>query len=404
MKKQILKIASVVFFSVFFIACNHDNELTEEDILKYDQQDVPYSLRVSDPFLKNGVKDVKITVTIDGQVKEFMTDVNGVVQFSTRQKDILIVDMVKDGYFSRQTKINMISLSKSRESDLFYNIPIYPTAAYGTFTVTGNMQVQSDLTTHEAEPASGASFEVTYTAYNGSVDENEIIARVQATTDENGRYEVALPAISYYDNGYAFFAFNYFSYGVKQTLAINNFLGEELFPKTLPSIQQIDTQFDPTSGALATIPLVTRDVFVTIPSPPNGVNALQASPFLPQLDGISGILTGPLSVPLGVGGGGYGSSDIPLTVKSLKGGTGAVGVIRDTNSDGVLDQYEFTSSGAGYPLGHANVNKVVTQYFWVSTFLQNSAYNNYDYPYTAGQIVTNNVNYGTGVQRTVEVQ
>ncbi|MGE0589331.1 MAG: hypothetical protein AB7O48_12210 [Cyclobacteriaceae bacterium] len=376
------------------VSCRTADTLTEEELLEFDRQGWLYSIQMWDPYLGAGVPDLDVEVSVGGEPLTLTSNGSGIIEFISGFSNEFQVTVVGQGYFTVSRIIPTVDEGFSdRGKTIYKTVELYPEADYGTFTLQGKAEVQSDVTTSQREPAPAAKFEVRF-----FVDGNNQVI-IPIVTDNNGRYKVKVPA-----RPYASPFLVYEAYTTNQTIAINRVTGQPVFPQTLPSIVQIETAFNPTAVSSNSIPFVSP-VYATIPAPPAGPNALPARAYSLStsgfLDGSGGIFLGAFTVTSI--GGGYLAGDLPLTVVSLDGGSGAVGVIRDTNADGTLNQIEFTTAGSGYPLLNTSVNKVAGQGF--SADLPNNSFLGSPVlsTFTPGAIIVNDIYYGTGSSRSQAV-
>jgi len=387
-----MKIYRSILFIVFaiccLVSCQTADTLTDEEILEFDKQGWVYSIQVLDPYTNLGIGDVNVEVTIGGEQLTLTSNGSGAVEFEAGFTPRIDVTFSKQGYYESNRQLDFSETGGNRSKGLSSVAYLIPSADEFTFTIQGKVTVQSDLTTLARENAQGAKFFVEF-SYSGSPLLFPVIV------DNTGRYKVKIPAL-YNSSLGGVFKFVYEGYVADQRIAINGLFDQAAFPATVPSVVQIRTSFDPPS---ATNPVpVVFPVYATVPAPPAGPNALQATAL-----NLSGILDGAGGVTLGnffiAGtGGGYAAGDLPLTIVSIDGGSGATGVIRDTNANGGLDQIQITTSGSGYPLSNSNVNKVGAQGF-SADFSNNDYQSAGNVNFRPGAIVVNNVFYGTGTSR-----
>lgn len=378
-------------FIVFVVlnACTTSGDLTEEEILALDQQDYQYSFQILDPYTNAGVEGATLEATVNGEVITVVTNSQGSAEFQSPFQGTFEIVLSKSDYFETRQTVDFTN--DNRTKILARTFYIFPTSDYGTFEVKGKFTIQSDITTPEREAAPNARFEV-------QLRQNGVVYSViLVNADNSGNYSVILPSWFNLPFG-GDIRFRYTPYQTDQRIAINRLTSQPSFPETLPSTPLIKTTFDPASGALS-IPFV-QAVYATIPAPPAGPDALQASPFFLGLNGSGGVSTG-TSFLFSGGGDGYGAADISLNIISIVGGSGATGVVRDTNLDGTLDQYQISVGGSGYPQT-ANANRVGGQSFSATRFNNNTLYGQ-NSEFRPGAIIVNDVFLGTGTSRGINI-
>lgn len=387
MKRLKYRFSILAIMVLVVSSCSIKEGLTDEEVLALDKSAWNFSIQLYDPISKKGVEGATFGITIDGEVKTFTSNSAGIVEFSGSYADEIYANVSKDGYFDLSRNINLNEGDRSQS--LYRRVYMLPSGDEGTFTIKGKVTVQSDLTTETKEPAVGASFTVDL------YSDNDFYKSITVKADESGNYSVKVPAMD--ENSYGgYFIVRYPDYTISQKVAINRLSEEPSFPETLPSVATILTTFSANYGSV-TIPSV-QPIYATVPAP-TGVGGVQAPAFRLWPDGTGGVNTGLVGISSGTG---YSTGDKPLTIVSIVGGTGAVGVIRDTNANGVLDQYEITNKGTAYPITN-NGNLVSNEYFSYTYFHNNSYYGS-DSNYRAGSIIVNDFYLGTGVSRVQDVQ
>lgn len=366
-------------------SCSIKEGLTDEEVLTLDQTNWNYTVELFDPYLKKGIAGATLKVTINGEAKTLTANELGTVEFTGSYNEELFVNVSKEGYHGFGTTVYFDDTNRSKS--LKKRINLFPSGNVGTFTIKGKITIQSDLTTAEREPAAGAVFFIDlYPQYNFQ-------QTIEVKADANGNYSVNLPDWSNSSGLYGYFHVRYIDYTTNQKIAINRYSGEPSFPETLPKIVTLNTSFSPIGYGLLSIPSV-QPIYAISPAP-EGTGGVQASPFRLTPNGNGGINTGTFGISTGTG---YTAGDKTLNIVSILGGSGAQGVIRDTNANGVLDQYQISTAGTGYPNSN-NANVVGQEYFDYSYFHNNGYFYNSD-SYRAGIIIVNNLHYGTGYLRT----
>lgn len=387
MKRLKYRFSILAIMVLVVSSCSIKEGLTDEEVLALDKSAWNFSIQLFDPISKSGVEGAKFDITIDGEVKTLTSNSAGTVEFTGSYLDELYINVSKDGYYDLSRKIYLNEGDRSKS--LYRKIYMLPSGDEGTITIKGKVTLQSDLTTTAKEPAVGATFTIDlYPDY-------DFYKSIIVKTDANGNYSVKIPAWDGNSfNGY--FIVRYQDYSTSQKVAINRLSGEQSFPETLPSVATIITTFSPNGGSV-TIPSV-QPIYATVPAP-TGVGGVQAPAFRLTPDGTGGINTGLVGISSGTA---YSAGDKPLTIVSIVGGTGAIGAIRDTNANGILDQYEITNKGTAYPITN-NGNLVGNEYFNY-TYFSNNSYNYSNSNYRAGSIIVNDFYLGTGVSRVQDVQ
>lgn len=374
------------------ISCSVREGLKEEEILALDRTEWQYSFIVLDPYLKLPIEGVKVELTLSGEVKSFTTGTNGTVTFNGDYVESTRVRLSKAGYIELAKELYFYGDDRSKILNVQVNM--FPSGDENTITMKGKMLIQSDLTTREEEAAVDGSIQIDFYPYYG------FYKTFTVKPDDNGDYEIKLPSLN--NDVYGYFRISYPEFTIQQRLAINRLSGEPSFPATLPSVVELDTRFSPTSSFVF-IPTV-NPVYATIPAPENV--GTQAPPFNSiSINGVTGaLITGNFSYSSTNSG--YTAGDKPLTIVSIVGGSGATGVIRDTNANGILDQYEITNGGVNYPKsGNANAYTNGEKYGFNATFSNNTYlyYYNSTPSLRAGSILVNNVTFGTGYTRDQDV-
>lgn len=391
MKKLKYRFSILTIMVLVVSSCSIKEGLTDEEVLALDKGDWNYSIQLFDPVSNSGVEGATVQVTIDGELKTFTSNSLGSVDFSGPYNEEIFATISKDGYygFSREIYLN----EGDRGKGLYRQIYMLPSGDEGTFTIKGKITVQSDLTTEAKEAADGATFTIDL------FPNYDYMTTITVKTDATGNYSVKMPV---WDGNtfYGYFRIRYNDYVAPQMVAINGLSGDPAFPETLPTVPSITTTFSAINSGSVDIPYV-QPIYATVPAS-TGVGGIQAAPFRLTPNGSGGVSTGISAISTGTA---YSAGDKPLTIVSIVGGTGALGVIRDTDANGILDQYEITAAGNGYPINNWS-NQVVGNENFTNSYP--SFYNDsYNYPsnnYKAGSIVVNNIYFGTGVSRVQEVQ
>ncbi|MCB0487449.1 MAG: hypothetical protein KDC99_03180 [Cyclobacteriaceae bacterium] len=370
-------------------SCRVADTLSEDEIIDFDRQNWSYTLRFLDPYLDVVVPDLDVEVSVGGEVLSLTSNADGTIHFLAPFNNQFEVSVTGQGYFSIRRRFTPFNESNSeRSKDIFETFVLFPEADYGTFTVQGKAEVQSNLITAAREAATGARFSVIIETGSG-----DFVVPVVAGAD--GRYKTKLPAFPQVS-----YRFIYETYSANQTLAINRLANQPAFPQTLPSIVQIETTFDPTFGSVISVPFV-RPVFATLSDNPTGPGALKASLAINGNISSGGVITFVLVSSSGLG---YpaSSTTLPVTVTSLEGGSGAI-ITANTNVSGQVTSLNLTDGGLGYPAFNSNTNKVSNQLFTAdlpnNTFLGFSVVQTFK----PGAIIVNDIYYGTGSSRVQAV-
>ena len=235
--------------SVVVISCK--DEFTEEDALAA-QQEMDLAIYVFNKSVANQppVAGVTVTVSQGGESRAVVTDETGVALFP---------DAKIGGYVYRIEGENFTTLAGSdsfdpenfRQGQHTEQFGIYDLTAENMAVVKGRIAIEKDLTNKVTEYASGIEliFEV-------SLDDR--MESFAATTDEDGRYEIQLPA-NY--NSSTNVNIRFPDLEIDQTLAFAKTIDDtRMFPEVLPAEQTYPTIFMMYTGNVLNYDNFPRDI------------------------------------------------------------------------------------------------------------------------------------------------
>jgi hypothetical protein len=174
--------------SMIFTACEND-EFTEEDAMQSMQQ-IDLSLTITNgSTMGEPVDTATVKVIKDSKAVEKSTDSEGMVTF----KDLPVGDQFnvyvsRDGYTTVVANLDL-STENYRISQVNREIQIYPLNGDDLATVTGQVDIETDLTNRESEQVSGLKVRV----YNKNLTEDNTQKYYVDSTDANGEYSIKVP-------------------------------------------------------------------------------------------------------------------------------------------------------------------------------------------------------------------
>jgi len=381
-KKSTLVLVIVAALAILVSSCK--DKFTEEDLLNAQQQ-IDYSVVLKDVATLLGIEGATVTIVQDGVELTATTNAQGVATFlKISIGNGFPLTITATDYATVTSNVSIFAdYRQAEETDFFYTLSQTATLA----TVKGEVEIETDVTNLTREKVGSGTVTAVFTpsSYNG-LSLNNIRFTVTATTGADGTYSMDLPT---FGNGVSYDIFVN-DIEVAQTIAYNREVGQLVFPATLPQVGSILTAFTD-SGSPATIPAGVPSVFAVVNGTPTGPGA-QAATLTVGVNAL-GVVTG-----IGVSGSGFGytasSTTLPITITSLKGGTGAV-VTANTNASG---QVTFgnapASGGSGYPPFNPSANSITAQ------FPQNLSSSQNVRP---GDTKVINIYYGTGSSRVLDI-
>ncbi len=382
-KKSTLVLVIMATIAIFVSSCK--DKFTEEDLLNA-QQTIDYSVVIKDIATLLGIEGATVTIVQDGVELTGTTNAQGVATFlKISVGNGFPLTITAANYATVTSNVNISAdYRQAEETDFFYTLSQTATLA----TVKGVVEIETDVTNQTREKVGSGTVTAVFTpSFYNNLPLLNIHFTITATTAADGTYSMQLPT---FGDGVEYDIFVN-DIEVAQTIAYNREVGQPAFPATLPQIGSILTAFTD-SGSPATIPGGVPSVFAVVNATPTGVGA-QAATLGVNINAL-GVVT---SVSVFGSGFGYAASSttLPITITSLKGGTGAV-VTANTNASGqVTFANAPASGGSGYPASNpaANVN--------LATFAQNLNNSEVVRP---GDTRVINIYYGTGTSRVLAIQ
>lgn len=357
-----------------FIACTDD--FTEEDALNA-QQTIDLSIYVIDYFDAKGLSDAQVSLVRDGSIVSVTTNEEGIAIFSgVKIGTDIPVTVEKDGFTKIQTNVD-VDVENFRQGHITETIGVL-SLTENTAVIKGKLEIETDLTNDETEVVPEGTEVNVYLSFFDAINDIE----VTAATDAAGNYELVVPAI----NTGVSYEVRYPTLVLDQTIAKNRNTGEPEFPETLPGIDVISTTFNP-RGSAVDVPQVPA-IVATVPAPANGKRAVL------EVFGVNsdGEIT---NIDVDIAGAGYTGAQVPVTIISLFGGSGA-DVVVPVNPDGTLSFFDvINDGGSGYPdFQYANRSgknhPKGFEFFVISV--------------QSGEIRVINVDYGTGTYRDKDIE
>ena len=365
---------------VLFTAC--EDEFTEKDALDA-QQTIDVSIYVFDVVTDSSLVNAEVTMIVAGGEETVMTNELGIAYFTkVKIASNVLVSVEKDNYAKINTAIN-ISTDNYRQSQYTANIALYSLTS-NTAIIKGRLEIETDLTNDETEyVAEGTNIYAYLSNFNGTSTE------FVATVDSNGYYEFIVPA----DNYGTSYEIKYPTFELSQTIAKNGDKGDPEFPETFPTIETINTLFNPVGSAVS-IPWVPS-IYAYVNSATTGETAV--IDYI-DVDPTDGSIT---DIDWATAGSEYTADSVDIVVVSLFEGSGAVirvdvdttefggGVVRTGFSN-----MEIHNAGSAYPT-YGNANKVSSHSPSLTSGVNNLK---------SGEIRVVNGDYGTGILRDEEIE
>jgi hypothetical protein len=375
MKKNIIKklVLLSMIVGVLFTACEDD--FTEKDALDA-QQTIDVSVYVYDVVSDLGLANAEVKMIMAGTEETITTNDLGIAYFTkVKIASNVLISVEKADYAKIYTSIN-ISTDNYRQSQYTANVALY-SLTENTATIKGKLEIETDLTNDETEFATeGANVY----AYLSNIDGSSV--EFVATVDANGNYEFIVPA----DNYGASYELKYPTFELDQTIAINGNEGDSDFPETFPTIETINTLFNPIGSALS-VPWVPS-VYAYI----SNSEVYDETAIINNVDINS---DGEVSdIDFSDYGSGYTADSVDVTVVSLFEGSGAV--IRIGVQGGSVYDWNavYHNQGSGYPV-FDNANQTSSNSPSFATYVSDLK---------PGEIRIIDGDYGTGILRDREIQ
>ncbi len=359
-----------------FIACTDD--FTEEDALNA-QQTIDLSIYVIDYFDAKGLSDAEVSVVQDGSIVSVTTNEDGVAMFSDIKIGNRLPVTVEKAGFTKVQATTYMDVENFRQAQVSQTIGVL-SLTENTATIKGKMEIETDLTNDETETVPEGSEVSVYLDLFSNINDIEI----KTTTDAAGNYELKVPATN--TGAGIQYTVKYPTLVLDQTIAKNRNAGEPEFPETLPNIDIISTTFNPIGSAVP-VPWVPS-IVATVPAPIGGKRAIL------EVFGVnsSGEIT---DIDVDIVGSGYTGTEVPVTIISLFGGSGA-DVVVPVNPDGTLSFFDvINNGGSGYPYFRYANRPDEGEPNGFQFFLNNVQ---------SGEIRVINVDYGTGTYRDKDIE
>ncbi|MDA3953925.1 MAG: hypothetical protein PF485_09775 [Bacteroidales bacterium] len=379
MKKNIIKklVLLSLIAGILFTAC--EDEFSEKDAL--DAQTIDVSIYVYDVVSDSCITNAEVTMIVGDSEETVTTNELGFAYFTKIKIATNVpVRVEKNNYVNISTLIN-ISTDNDLQDQYTANIALY-SLTQNTARIRGRLEIETDLTNGETEYVTEGTYIYAYLSkIVGSSME------FVATIDANGEYEFIVPA----DNYGISYELKYSSLELDQTIAINGNAGDPDFPETFPTIETINTVFN------------AEEIARSVPTVPSVYAYVNASESMDTVAIISEVIVDNdgliIDLKWETGGYGYTSDSVDIVVVSLFDGSGAV--IRVNVNEGLTRTVDtaYTSmkiynSGSSYPT-FSKANQVRTGSPWLESNVLSLK---------SGEIRIVNGDYGTGVNREVEIE
>jgi hypothetical protein len=359
-----------VLFSLLAALCVMtacEDEFTEKDLLEA-QQSVAYTVELVDITAANfdstaNLEGITVQLVQGGQTLSAVTDTEGFAMFPQVKLGTVNIRIEDENYY--RVKGTSTLSAEGRIGQLSTTINMVPKNGKNVATVEGIATIETDVTNEERE------FVPQGTEISFALSDN--YEPIVATVGAEGKYSVNLPA----SKDGLWYEINLPVLNLDQKIAVNYVEGDQ---EALARIETIQTVFAPNRGAA----------------------------YIPEVNPISFVLNGKV---VGFGyannngqiyinyygntvtdteGGFEPSSSLAVEVKDLTGsGSGAV-VKAYTDTEGYINYFDVEDGGEGY---RNNVN-------WNSS--RRASYNDELVIY-AGVAEGNNIDFGTGTSRSVEI-
>jgi hypothetical protein len=360
---------------------------TEEQVLK-EQQTIDLAITALDRYENKGLAGAKISFQQDGKELSQTTNESGVANFAdVKIGSNLIVTISKEGFATtRQTISTMVG--GFRESQISRTANMYALDGISTAIIRGKVEIETDLTNDKAEFVPANTPVEAYRKIEDVNGVNEI--SIKGQVDANGMYSLKVPSTK---DGMEY-RLIFPTLELDQKIAKNGNKGDKAFPLVEPSVDNIKTVFDPSTGNTVFIPSVSRHVFAVIETPNDPAVATKSQAVVGGVTvDASGKVTGFWLLESGAG---Y-KDPVKIELKSLLGGTGATLEVKaNLLNNGSLGSPTVTAPGSGYPNPNTIPNANMSG--------RESAVGIAPQGVKSGDIKVLNMYYGTGSSRAKDIQ
>jgi hypothetical protein len=259
MKKHLFRVIFFLIPAMLLFSCKKD-KFTEKDALDA-QQTIDLLVTVIDASSsQTPVEGATVKVVIDSAVVTQTTNANGVTVFTKVSIGGSAVISVSKANFTSVLTTVSTNPGSYRQTQVSAIISLYSTDAAKIATFKGRLTMQSDLTDRNREPAAG----VLVKAYNNNL--NTSTQQVfTATTDADGKYEIAVPVSSDGDQIYLYYP----EFVVNQKLA---FVQENKTTAVAERAVLYKSNSSPATNLLNNIPAIPS-IYATVAAPATAVGS-----------------------------------------------------------------------------------------------------------------------------------
>ena len=371
-KKRIYLLLAILVMGTFIVACDDDG-LSEEEVMELASRSSSVYVLVSEEGSGRAIEGATVTLSLaDGPVSS-VTNNDGVAFFQEVQQGDVLMRVSGEGYFDLSREVSFFNNGRGITDN--YRVRLYSEDA--SATITGQVRIQTDLTTEESEFIDG----LTISAFAGT----EYVA--EAVTDNEGNYTLIIPTVP---NGRSI-SLNFPDVQFDQRIAVVE--GTDVVVRTARG-----TIFKPYEEAAA-LPN-TANIQATVGAPVSGWNPNRQAYIKSVVVEFGGIV----DVELGDVGYAY-SGDYTVSINSPDGGSGASielsAGFRDEFSacsfplDRRIYGVDVLNVGFGYPDYEPNQNVSTTHPKFLFTDCDQLVRNR-TFQLRSGEVLDASVTYGTG--------
>ncbi len=369
-KKGIYLLLAMLVMGTFIVSCDDDG-LSEEDVMELASRNSSVYVLVSEEGSGRAIAGATVTLSLAGGPVSSETNNDGLAFFQEVQQGDVRMQVSREGYFDFSREVSFFNEGRGTTDNVSVRLFSEDEAA----TITGQVQIQTDLTTEEPEVIAG----LTISAFAG----NEPLA--QAVTDNEGNYSLMIPTSSDGRSISLFFPGVQFD----QRIALVEETGIEI--RTARG-----TVFQPYEAATA-LPN-TANIQATVGPPVSGWNPNRQA-YIKALVVEFGEI---VDIELGDIGYGY-NLTYPVSINSPGGGSNAsINLFAGFRSNGcsfpanrIIYDYDIQNDGFGYPDYEPNQNVSTTHPKFLFTGCDQLVRNR-TFWLRSGEVLDASVTYGTG--------
>lgn len=369
-KKGIYLLLAILVMGTFIVSCDDDG-LSEEDIMELASRSSSVYVLVIEEGSERAVAGATVTLSLAGGPVSSVTNDDGLAFFQEVQQGNVLMRISGEGYADFSGEVSFFNGGRGITGDVSIRLFREDELA----TITGQVQIQTDLTTEEPEFIAG----LTISAFAGG----EQVA--QAVTDNEGNYSLTIPTSSSGRSISLFFPGVQFD----QRIAVVEETGVEI--RTVRG-----TVFQPYKAAAA-LPN-TANIQATVGPPVSFWNPNRQA-YIKALVVEFGEI---VDIELGDIGYGY-DGTYPVFINSPGGGSNAsIRLFADSRSNGcsfpanyIIYDYIIFNDGFGYPDYEPNQNVSTTHPKFLFTGCDQLVRNR-TFQLRSGEVLDASVTYGTG--------